>query len=382
MSEPFDTLIIGGGIHGLSSALHLARRGARVLLVEKDRVARHASGVNFGGIRRLMRDEAEVPLAVEAISRWHHIADLVGDPCGFVSNGQLVVAEAEVDFERLRRRAARMRALGWTHERLIEADELFALAPDVAPHCRGGLFSAEDGSINPFEAATAFRRAAEAAGVTIREGVRVERVSRIEGHWQAQAGGEVLRARTLVNAAGAWAGQLADVLGEAVPMETISPMLTVTTRQPRFLGPVVLGVTRRCSVRQAPNGTVLIGGAYQGRPDMESGVAALDFRNLRINAEAACGLFPRLRDATIVRSWSGIEARMADDIPVLGPSSTQPDLIHAFGFSAHGFALGALTGEIVADLVQHGATRWPIHPFRITRFQQADTAELEARIRF
>src|SRR5205807_8651536 len=71
-----DVIVIGGGLHGCSAALHLARRGARVTVLEKDHVGRHASGVNAGGVRRLGRHLAEVPLAVTAMELWHRIGDL------------------------------------------------------------------------------------------------------------------------------------------------------------------------------------------------------------------------------------------------------------------------------------------------------------------
>ena len=59
-----DVIVIGGGLHGCSAALHLARRGISVIVLEKDYVGRHASGVNAGGVRRLGRDPAEVPISV------------------------------------------------------------------------------------------------------------------------------------------------------------------------------------------------------------------------------------------------------------------------------------------------------------------------------
>ena len=59
---------------------------------------------------------------------------------------------------------------------------------------------------------------------------------------------------------------------------------------------------------------------------------------------------------------------MPDDIPVIGPSSTEPGVFHAFGFSAHGFQLGPVVGGIVADLVAEGRSAHPIAPFSITRF--------------
>src|SRR5256885_6943641 len=111
-----DVVVIGGGLHGCSAALYLARAGATVIVLEKDHVARHASGVNAGGVRRLGRHPAEVRLAVASLSLWERIADLVDDSCGFENPGQVKVAETEPELETLRERIARLREQGFEHE--------------------------------------------------------------------------------------------------------------------------------------------------------------------------------------------------------------------------------------------------------------------------
>ncbi len=111
-----DVLVIGGGLHGCSAALHLAMRGVRVTVIEKDYVGRHASGVNAGGVRRLGRHLAEVPLAVAAMELWHRIGDLVDDDCGFESHGQVKVAESEAELDGLRARVEELTRLGFSHE--------------------------------------------------------------------------------------------------------------------------------------------------------------------------------------------------------------------------------------------------------------------------
>ena len=75
-----------------------------------------------------------------------------------------------------------------------------------------------------------------------------------------------------------------------------------------------------------------------------------------------------MRDAQIVRAWAGIEARMPDDIPVIGPSSTSPGVFHAFGFSAHGFQLGPAVGRVMAELVATGRSNIPLDGLSIERF--------------
>ena len=79
------------------------------MVVEKNYVGRHASGVNAGGVRTLSRHEAEIPLALAALELWHRIANLVDDDCGFESYGQIRVAENAADAEALQHRERRLR---------------------------------------------------------------------------------------------------------------------------------------------------------------------------------------------------------------------------------------------------------------------------------
>jgi sarcosine oxidase subunit beta len=76
-----------------------------------------------------------------------------------------------------------------------------------------------------------------------------------------------------------------------------------------------------------------------------------------------------MRETEIVRAWAGIEARMPDDIPVIGPSAAAEGVYHQFGFCGHGFQLGPGVGALVAELIATGSTNLPITPFSISRFK-------------
>jgi sarcosine oxidase subunit beta len=363
-----DVIVVGGGLHGCSTALHLARAGASALVIEKNYVGRHASGVNAGGVRTLSRHEAEVPLALAALDLWYDIGKLVDDDCGFEAHGQIRVAENEEDAASLKQRESRMRALGYMHERWIDADELFARVPALARHCLGGLIAERDGAASPYQTTEAFRRKAESLGQKFFEGLRVERVQRSGDAWTVVTDRGRFAAKTLVNCAGAWADRLCTQLGEPVPLEPIALMMMVTLRMPHFLEPVVLGTGRPLSFKQTLEDTVLIGGGRRARLERDAETTELDFRELAASAQTVRDLFPIMRAATIHRGWAGIEARMPDDIPVIGPSATALNVYHAFGFSGHGFELGPIVGRITADLITGGTTALPIIPFSITRF--------------
>ena len=362
-----DALVIGGGLHGCATALHLARAGLDTIVVEKDYVGRHASSANAGGVRRLGRALPEIPLAVAALASWHRIGELVDDDCGFAISCQVKVAETESELQALRDRRETLLGLGFAHEEIVDQGQLRDLLPAIAPHCVGGMVVHGDGHANPFLTVQAFKRKALALGVRILEGAPVEYVRKQAGIWQVHCGQSHLQAPILVNCAGAWGGRMAAMLGEHAPVEAEALMLMITERLKPFVTPVVGAQGRMLSFKQFDNGTVLIGGGHQGRANLESNRTHLDFRELAASATTAETLFPRLRGVQLVRCWAGIEGKLPDGIPVIGASAVN-GAYHAFGFCGHGFALGPIVGRIIADIVVTGNSDLPVEAFRIGRF--------------
>ena len=368
MTKLVDAIVVGGGIHGCSTALHLCLAGMKPVLIEKDYAGRHASGVNAGGVRQLARHVAEIPLSIRSMGIWERIEELLDDDCSFESHGQVLVAENDDELAACRARVAELNALGFTHEELIDAAELRRLVPAAAESCPGGVVSRRDGAANPAQTTTAFRRKAALLGATVCEGVAASNIRQRDGLWQVDVGADSYAAPILVNAAGAWAGRIAAALDEPVPVETVAPMLMITSRVPHFIDPVVILRGRKLSFKQFANGTVLIGGGHLATPDQDHNETVLDWRSLAVSARTVYELFPIMRGATIVRAWAGIEARTKDDLPVFGPSARHKGLYHQFGFSLHGFQLGPGAGAVMAELIVNGGTQTRIGDLSIDRF--------------
>ena len=87
-----------------------------------------------------------------------------------------------------------------------------------------------------------------------------------------------------------------------------------------------------------------------------------------ISAQTVTDVFPFMQSVPVVRCWAGIEGIMPDQIPVIGPSPSASGFFHAFGFSAHGFQLSPVVGQIIAQLVTDGNSEFPIEAFSISRF--------------
>jgi len=373
-AESFDVAVVGGGLHGLSAALHLARAGRRVVVIERRWTGRHASGATAAGVRTLNRDLAEVPISLEAMAMWHRIEEIVGDDCGFQAQGQLNVAERDEHMPALIQREAKMRGLGYAHEELIDAKELRRLVPALSPHCVGALVARRDGAADPHRTILAFRRACEAEGVVIAEACGVETVDRQGEDWLLVCGARRFRAPVVVNAAGAWAGRLAALFGDDIALGVRASMMIVTERLAPLLDPVVSVVGRALSFKQASQGTLVIGGGLQGSADLDRERSTVNFRELAKGARAASDLFPAVRGVRIARCWTGIEAQTRDRLPVIGASPRVAGLVHAFGFSGHGFQLVPVVGAILAELVVEGRTRREIAAFAPQRLMQERVA--------
>lgn len=364
-----EVIIIGGGLMGLSTAVHLGLRGVKAIVLEKDSPGRHASGVNAGGLRQLNRHIDEIPLTVAAAEIWKNISSLVDMDCDVEFNGQLRVAETEEQLNTLQKRVDELQAKGFYHERMIDKDTLYRLMPQLVAGCVGAIYNPDDGSARPFHATSAFRHKASALGAKIHSGVEVKSIEQSGSGWQLKTNQGVYNAVNLVNCAGAWANQIAGAFDESVPLTPKAPMLMVTERLPPFLKPVVGAVGHKLSFKQMQNGTVIIGGAHLAHLDMQQQKTEIDFAKLKTSAQTVTTLFPHMAAVRIIRTWAGIEAFMPDNIPVIGPSSKADGVFHAFGFSAHGFQLSPIVGRIICELILDGKTALPIKPFDIGRFQ-------------
>ncbi|MEZ5658696.1 MAG: FAD-dependent oxidoreductase [Burkholderiaceae bacterium] len=364
-----DVAIIGAGLHGCSAALNLARRGRRVVVLERDLIGRHASGVNAGGVRTLLRHEAEIPLALEAREIWHRIVDEVGNDCGYHTVGQVAVATTEAARDRLGERHARMHALGWRHEQWFDAPALRRWMPTLTDAACGGLGAPDDGAASPYHTTMAFARAARAAGVEILEGAAVSMIDQApDGRWQLHSERGVILAGSLLNTAGAWGDRVAAMVGDSVPLRFFLPMMMITARVPRFLEPVVISADPPLSFKQTPTGGLLIGGGRPAIGGRDGEPDRIDFAGLRASADTVRRLFPDLADVPVLRAWSGTEGQFDDAIPVIGPSLHAPRVWHAFGFCGHGFQLGPIVGRLLAELIIDGRASLPLEAFALSRF--------------
>ncbi|MFJ5295994.1 NAD(P)/FAD-dependent oxidoreductase [Pseudomonas sp. NPDC088368] len=364
-----DAVVIGGGIVGASAALFLAKAGKRVALLERDFFGSHSSGVNYGGVRRQGRPLSQLPLSQRAHGIWSDLKNLIGIDGEYLRSGHLKLARSDQDMAALVAYEQASRGFGLDLQ-LLDRAQLRARFPWAGDVAVGASLCADDGHANPRLVSPAFAFAARRAGAEVFEQAQVSQVSHDGQAFDVQTfGGHRFQAPWLLNCAGAWAAALAEQFGEPVPMRAGHPAMLVTEPLPMFMD-VSTGVEGGgIYARQVARGNCVLGGG-QGFPldptTARPGQAAiLDIlRN-------AVELYPPLAGAQAIRTWSGTEGYLPDREPVLGASSTQPGLLHGFGFAGSGFQIGPAAGEALAQIVCHGAPAIALDVFSIRRFQPA-----------
>lgn len=361
-------MVIGAGLHGACTAMHLAESGLSTILIDKDTGGRQASSASAGGIRRLMRDPAELPLAMAATEMWQNIQALTGDHCGYRMVGQIKIAEDEDDLRRLEERAALTASLGYRFEEVIDARELRQRLPTLAPHCVGALLVRDDGFASPFRSTLAFQKMAVKAGAAFCQREAVLGIRRHEGKWRVTSDKNKYRVERIVNCAGAWGGRVASKLGESSAVTVKAPTMMITEPTAHAIHPVVGAASRKLSLKQLPNGALLVGGGYPGAVDVESERSVAVPANVAKSAKTVTDLFPHFAGVRVLRCWSGYEGHTPDGLPIIGESAKTEGVFHAYAFCGHGFQLAPVVGRELSSLIRTGQSDISLDAFSPARF--------------
>jgi len=362
-----DVAVIGGGLVGSSAALRLRGMGFSVALLDKGFCGAQASGVNYGGVRRQARPPEQLPLSQRSHAIWPRLKALIGIDGEFLRSGHLKLARTEADMASLEAYAARVASFGLDLE-LVGHNQLRERF-GISGHAVGGSFCPGDGHANPRLVASGFAAAARRAGAEVLENTAVTGAVKSGDGFALEAGEVSLTARVVINSAGAWADQFARDFGEPVPLQRTYPSIVVTEPLDPFLGVNIGMEGGGIYARQVTRGNFIIGGE-RARPLENPDYSRPRSDGVLAVMQRASELFGGLRHAHAIRFWSGTEATMPDNNPVIGPSSTTPGLVHAFGFSGAGFQIAPGVGEVLAELVRDGRTSTPIEAFSIRRFAQ------------
>ena len=364
-----DTVIVGGGIAGVSAAYYLARKGVKVTVIEADAVAACASGYAAGILNPLNGHGIPTsmePLAVEGLRRTVALAKELEAETGVENHLSpttcmwVAMNDAEAsEFEWLYELAGRLDSFDpvW-----LDSSEVRSLEPDLSSNIVKALHVDGGWLIDSYQYTLGIATAAEKLGVEIRQG----RVVGIQA-----AGGRVesvlledgrLECGSVIFAMGPWMSAAAEWLGVEIP---VTPLKGQILRLEAAKGPVrtVYG-SGGDYISAKWDGLVWIG-------TTEEEVGFFD----EPTAEAREGIFegalkmmPSLSSATVRLQTACFRPVSGDGLPIVGQAPGWDNVVLATGAGRKGILLGASMGAAAADLVSDGATSLPVAPFDPARF--------------
>ncbi len=375
LSHSYDTVIVGAGIVGAACAMQCARRGLKVLVLERGPIGGGTTAAGMGHI--VVMDDTEAQFALTTYSRrlWHEIAAQLPTRAEYDPCGTLWVAADDEEMTEARRKKGYC-AKRSVRAELLGADELRRAEPNLRPDLSGGLCVPDDAVVYPPGAALFFLEEAEASGAQVETGVEVQQVLP-EGRVRL-ADGTQITAGLVVNAAGC----AAPALLAGLPVRKRKGHLVITDRYPGFAHHqiVELGYLKSAhsvstdsvafNIQPRKTGQMLIGSSRQYDKTGTEVDASLLARMLRRAAE----YMPSLMQLSAIRVWTGFRPATPDKLPLIGPHPEHPRLWLATGHEGLGITTCLGTAGLLADLILEQPTAIPAEPYAPARLLREEAA--------
>ena len=370
MAQTSDVVVIGGGIIGLAVAHYLAREQMQVTLVERGDVGREASWAAAGYLSYQGGSSEPGPrLDLMRASRlmydgWiEELGEFTAADTGFWRCGLLEVCLDDTETREAQARLDWQRAAGFQVE-WLDAAAIRQRQPHLSPDLpvQGGLLFPDVAQVRPPRLLKALAEAVIRQGVQVREHTPVSAINydgdRVTG--VTVGNGEVINAPIVVNAAGSWAAQLGPdmsrlpvkpIKGTIVLLETPAP----PTRE--------LLDTSQGALYPRPDNKVLLGATLEDVGfDKRVTLASVDQL-----VHQAVTLMPALKDATLVKAWTGLRPYSHDQLPYLGEVPGVRGAYAATGHFRNGILLAPVTGLLIKEMILGQAPTLPLEPYSAAR---------------
>ena len=424
-----DVVVIGGGIHGASSAYYLTKAGMKVVLLEKDTIASHQSGRAWGFVRQQGRDPVEMPLMMACNRIWQGLENELNADLEWRQGGVLFVARDGSEMADYEQWIEDTKGFG-VETQVLDAKGIAKITPGITTPGVGGIYTPSDGQAEPKKAAPAIAKRASELGAVIAEGCGALSIETQGGAISSVVSerGEI-KCKYVICAAGAATHKFVAKLGRRLPQQTTRGTVIRTTPVPDIsaAGTLAAGL----AFRQRTDGSMNIADEFMTDIDLTLGRLkfARDFApglfdnwatfkfhlnkrffddlvdrmpgsdaskqptigrrtnqaepyKVRVsNAMANLQkVFPQIKQVGIVDTWAGDIDVTPDAVPVIDQFDNPKHFFVATGFSGHGFAMGPVVGKVLADWITTGQPSITLAGMELSRFEDGSVRWPRSRV--
>jgi sarcosine oxidase subunit beta len=372
LRDSYDVVIVGAGVHGLSTAYYLAKQGVTdIAVLDKGYVGGGASARSTAIVRANYLTVEGIPFFRESLKLYEGLALELDFNLMFSQTGRLDIGHAESTVYALRQRVELNKLLG-VDSRLIGPEEIKELVPVIdlrhGKHLpvMAALYHPPAGTVRHDAVVWGYGRGADRLGVEIhpftevmgllRSGDRITGVETPKG---------TVNAGTVVSATAGWTSIISGMAGVELPIVTYPLQAFVTEPLKPFMDKVISSGNLHVYIYQTDRGEIVIGGPVDPYPTY-SHRSTLNM--LEEIARFAVELVPSLRDVKVMRQWTGICDMTPDYAPIMGEVEGVRGFVLNAGWGTWGFKAAPIAGKCIAELVATGKTPALIEPFRLSRF--------------
>lgn len=345
MSKTYDIAIIGGGIMGCGAALRVKEGGMEPIILEQSDIGQGASGVNAGTLSMQIKRVKLMPYAIKG----HHEWERMGDKVGFKRTGGITLAFNDREAVLLQERMTMKRDAGadisFINPKIVAEKE-----PHLAKKIVAASYCPDDGYANSSLSGQYYRGMLAEQNIEACENFKVLKISEISNGYEISSAEMTIKAKRILLACGGWTKNIARMLGEDLPIRARVNTVSVTERAPKLMNGVIGHATGLLTMKQKSNGTVLIGGGWQGQGTPEEGRGSVNPQTLLTNLQLAQFAVPALSKIRVVRSWTGFEANVPDFYPLAGQLG-QRENAYVLGCVRGGYTIGPYISKLIGDYI-------------------------------
>jgi len=379
-----DAVVIGGGLVGVATAFWLSRAGLETVLVEmRDGLSTLTTAESIESFRAQFTEPAMSELAQESIEVFDGFADVIGIPGYDIDlhhQGYLFVTEDPSMVDEVKEAVEKHHELGVTDSEYLTGDEARKRFPFLSDTIVAATFRQQDGWLSTHEATQGFAKGSEARFLLNTKATDI--LQDAQGVCGVQTSRGTIATRTVVNAAGPFAGQVGEMAGLDLPLEPVRRQKVFLSQQPLVPAdaPLTMDILRDSYWRPET------GGAYIAWVDPDEPVdenpsedSYADPHFAAIVLEKLINITPFWEEVAMnlkkadVHPSAGYYVYTPDDQPLIGPVPDAPGFYVNCGYWA-GVMLSPAAGKRVADLVT-GAIEPGENILRPTRYAEGIVLE-------
>jgi dimethylglycine dehydrogenase len=383
MKAQARVVVIGGGAVGCSALYHLARLGwTDAVLLERDELTAGSTWHAAGNCPNFSTSWNILKLQRHSTALYERLAREVGYDINYHLTGSIRLAHTADRVDEFRHVVSQGRAQHIDFE-LLSPAEIKARHPFIeVDGLRAGLWDPKDGDIDPAQLTQALAKGARDLGASVCRHTRVTGLRQLPGGgWRIETTSGSIEAEYVINAAGYRGGEVAAMIGEYLPIVTLSHQYLITediaalSERGSLRLPLLRDPDVSYYLRQERHGLLL--GPYElhGRAHWLEGLPGEfahqlfedDLGRIETYIEAACARVPILGTVGVKRVINGPIPYAPDGNPLMGPATGVRNFFHCCAFT-FGIAQAGGAGRIIAEWVVNGEPDWDVWPLDSRRY--------------